>query len=129
MGAACVPHSRTSLVVTCWRGICRNRAATDYHDMVRLDVLRSLADCGKVGAFPVSLGGLASLPLCRRNAPWSRGEREKMAQISASPDFTAHLVGSAHGWRPDSAQRRDSDGPPFAVYGSVQFGTAERLEH
>src|SRR6266852_2890160 len=110
-------------------GICRNRAATDHHGVVRLDVLRSLADCRKVGAFPVSTGGFASLPLRRRNPPWSRRARKEMAAAGAGFDFAVYLVGRTHGRRPDSAQRRNSDGSPFAVYGGVQFDTAERHGH
>src|SRR5260370_36167994 len=94
--------------------------------MVRLDVLRSLADWRKVGAFPVSPGGFASLPLRRRNAPWSRRARKKMGADGAGFDFEVYLVGGAHGRRPDSAQRTKSDGPSCVVYGGGQYGQAER---
>src|SRR5258708_1145828 len=96
--------------------------------MAGFDVLRSVADCGKVGALPFLDARSSPLPGGRRNAARARGGRKERTQTGASFVIKAHLLGSAYGRGIDSAQRRNFDGPAGVVYGTVQFATAERSE-
>ncbi|PYU68088.1 MAG: hypothetical protein DMG49_16945 [Acidobacteria bacterium] len=110
-------------------GICRSRGSPSLYSLVRLDVLRGLADRRKMGALSLLGDRSTPLPHSGRNAARPHRARKEMAQVGARFVFKTYLVGSAYDRRIDFAQRRNPDGAPVAVYGGVQFTTAERHGH